>query len=294
MQNYPNTVQFSPISRGQRRFEHTVPELPSIARDFDSLGIPDFMTKHCVQLNWTQYMTHLCNELNKATEGTVDYNLSAVKLAEKYSHSAQNASLFNIASMAVNNHWFFKSLSPTFNNPSPKLLQDIETNFDNLDNLRQDFLETANAMFGNGFVWLMKEHGNGNLRILCTYNAGSPYPGAHHRHQSREMATQDIASRLTRPQNNVGMFGASSRNRELGSTNALKAEPILCLNMWQQAWLPDYGLMGKESYILCWWERINWEMVEQAAQDVTVRFASDYGSTRLGSFVGQSLNSGRY
>lgn len=286
--------RFSPISQGQRRFEHAVPELPAVSRDIPELGIPEFMTSRCVKMNWNRYMGHLCDELNRATEGTVDYNLSAVKLAEKYSHSSQHASLFNIASMAVNNHWFFKSLAPTLTHPSSRFLQDIEANFDNLDNLRQDLLEAADAMFGNGFVWLMKEHTTGNLRILCTYNAGSPYPGAHHRHQSLEMATQDLANRLTRVQNNVGTFGASSRNRELGPTNALKAEPILCINMWQQAWLPDYGLMGKRDYILCWFERINWEAVEQAAQDVGMRFAGNYGSTKLGGFVGQSLNNSRY
>lgn len=252
------------------------------------------MTKKCVRMNWSVYMDHLCEQLNLATEGTVDYNLSAIKLAEKYSHSSQHASLFNLASMAVNNHWFFKSLSPVQMKPSPKFLQDIETNFDNLENLRLDLLESADAMFGNGFVWLMKEHATGNLRILCTYNAGSPYPGAHHRRQSHEMVTQDIASKLARVQNSVGAFGASSRNAELGPTNALKAEPILCLNMWQQAWLPDYGLRGKQNYIECWWERINWKAVEAAAQDVGMRFAGNYGSTKLGAFVGGSLNNRRY
>jgi Fe-Mn family superoxide dismutase len=289
-----NTTQFTPLSYGQRRFEHAVPELPPLAKDFPVHGIPDFMTPRTVRMNWDTYMNHLCDELNQATISTPDYHFSAIKLAEKYSHSSQHASLFNNASMAVNNHWFFRSISPVKMEPSPKFLADIKTNFDSLDNLRLDFLETADAMFGNGFVWLMKEHSSGNLRILCTYNAGSPYPNAHHRRQSREMATQDIASRLSRPQNHVGSFGASSRNPELGPTNALKAEPILCLNMWQQAWLPDYGLMGKRNYILCWWERINWELVEQAAADVGMRFGASYGGGRLGSVVGGSLNDARW
>lgn len=258
------------------------------------MGIPEFMTKRCVERNWTQYMGHLCKELDKATDGTVDYNLSALKLAEKYSHSSQHASLFNIASMAVNNHWFFKCISPTFNNPSTTLLKDIDANFGSLENLRQDFLETANAMFGNGFVWLMKEHGqSSNLRILCTYNAGSPYPGAHHRHQAREMATTDLSNRLTKAKNYAGSFGNSSKNQERGSTNALKADPILCLNLWQQAYLLDYGLLGKESYVMCWWEKINWEVVEQAAQDVSTKFASNSGyQSPLNNVIGKSLNRG--
>ncbi|KAL8714676.1 MAG: hypothetical protein Q9220_001625 [cf. Caloplaca sp. 1 TL-2023] len=49
-------------------------------------------------------------------------------------------------------------------------------------------------MFGPGFVWLVKRTQNTlndsmKLSILATYNAGSPYPGAHFRAQTVDMNT---------------------------------------------------------------------------------------------------------
>lgn len=49
-------------------------------------------------------------------------------------------------------------------------------------------------MFGPGYVWLVKRNqiaANEKMRlaILATYNAGSPYPGAHFRQQTLDMNT---------------------------------------------------------------------------------------------------------
>ncbi|KAL8965366.1 MAG: hypothetical protein Q9183_003887 [Haloplaca sp. 2 TL-2023] len=61
--------------------------------------------------------------------------------------------------------------------------------------LRAHFLATADCMFGPGYVWLVKRRENTSmndqmrLSILATYNAGSPYPGAHFRQQPLDMNT---------------------------------------------------------------------------------------------------------
>ncbi|KAL8653659.1 MAG: hypothetical protein Q9226_003758, partial [Calogaya cf. arnoldii] len=49
-------------------------------------------------------------------------------------------------------------------------------------------------MFGPGYVWLVKRtqasiNESMKLSILATYNAGSPYPGAHFRQQPVDMNT---------------------------------------------------------------------------------------------------------
>ncbi|KAJ1678059.1 hypothetical protein EV182_004869, partial [Spiromyces aspiralis] len=41
-----------------------------------------------------------------------------------------------------------------------------------------------------------------------------------------------------------------------------KFAPILGLNMWQEAYLLDYGL-DKEAYIAKFWEVVNWDLVHQ-------------------------------
>jgi superoxide dismutase, Fe-Mn family len=134
-----------------------------------------------------------------------------------------------------------------------------------MENLRTLMLEAADAMFGNGFVWLMIDHSAERTpRILNTYNAGSPWPGAHTRQQSHDVATTSMSERLQRmtvPQNYVGAWGDTSRFNARSQPNALQATPVLCVNVWQYMYVLDYGVLGKRQYLNAWWERIDWAQV---------------------------------
>jgi superoxide dismutase, Fe-Mn family len=137
-------------------------------------------------------------------------------------------------------------------------------------------------MFGPGFVWIVKDVELGNMKLLCTYLAGSPFPGAHYRAQQMDMATQATGMRSFmnpgEPVNYAGSFGRHSRagqdlQRPIGHYNA---NPVLCVNTWEHAYLRDYGVGGKRAYLQSWWERIDWAVVEENAKRVERR---DFGRT---------------
>jgi superoxide dismutase, Fe-Mn family len=209
--------------------------------------------------------------------GTVDDGIPARDLTFKYAHDASHAAIFNYASMAGNNHFFFERLHPGGTQPSSSFLTDIRESFDSLDTLKTEMIETADAMFGNGFVWLFKEDKTGLLRIFCTYNAGSPWPQAHYRLQNRDMATEYVQvggnaaeqQRLGTVQNPAGKFGNHSRppGQPVAPYGGLMGGPILCVNVWQHMYLRDYGvgIGAKKQYLDNWWNQIDWGMVEQSA-----------------------------
>jgi Fe-Mn family superoxide dismutase len=202
--------------------------------------------------------------------------------------------------MAGNNCFFFERLHPTGTEPSSGFLTDIKESFDSFDTLKTEMIETANAMFGNGFVWLFKEDTTGLLRIFCTYNAGSPYPDAHFRRQNRDIATEYVKlasnavekQRLSTVQNQAGKFGNHSRpaGQHVASNGGLKGGPLLCVNVWQHMYLRDYGvgIGAKNRYLQNWWNQINWGMVEQSAQ-----FYGDYSKGRGGEYSRQLARSMR-
>jgi Fe-Mn family superoxide dismutase len=112
-------------------------------------------------------------------------------------------------------------------------------------------------MFGPGFVWLAKNlDRKGMIQIICTYNAGSPYPAAHARRQSVDMATNASLGNQY-----AGSMGSLSANTKELAPGALDLEPILCVNTWEHVWMMDYGVGGKAEYLERWWNRINWEVV---------------------------------
>lgn len=88
------------------------------------------MSPEAFDFSWTQYQSLIIDKLNLLTQGkrrryyiewlgiinlielldTVDGELSTKELLEKYAKRPEMASLFNYASMAHNNHFFFNCL----------------------------------------------------------------------------------------------------------------------------------------------------------------------------------------
>jgi Fe-Mn family superoxide dismutase len=178
--------------------------------------------------------------------------------------------------MAHNNHFFFQCLSP---NPTPMpeaLKKDLEKSFGSIETLRREFVVTASSMFGPGFVWLVKTKNN-KYSLLNTYLAGSPYPGAHYRKQPVDMNTEDksVSETLQRiysnpPANRVGSFGPDSQNQRI-APGGIDINPVLCINMWEHVYLPDYGvgannIGGKKSYAQSWWHTVDWSHVARNAE----------------------------
>lgn len=131
-----------------------------------------------------------------------------------------------------------------------------------VESLKLDFLATASAMFGPGFVWLGKNlEREGLIQIYCTYNAGSPYPAAYARRQGVDMATE--AQDTPVGNQHAGSMGAHSKNSNPLAPGALNIQPILCVNTWEHVWMMDYGIAGKDEFLERWWNRINWDVVSE-------------------------------
>lgn len=139
-----------------------------------------------------------------------------------------------------------------------------------MESLRAEFINTADAMFGPGFVWLVSTE-RGNLKILATYIAGSPLAGAHFRMQPVDMATQNASAigamqgaewaRQQQASNSVGAMGRYSKNQKVVAPGGLEVIPMLCVCTWEHVWLRDYGVGGKRHFLENWWDRIDWEEI---------------------------------
>ncbi len=267
--------------------------------------------------------------------GTTSYHSGTRDLLLAAARQPEHASLFNYASMAHNNHFFFHGLvcllitlihrikrtymddhtnigvlkkSPTKTNMSQSLARDhLLHSFTNINTLRDEMILTANAMFGPGFVWLVKMtdpkyHNTPEYRILTTYLAGTPYPAAHYRTQSHDMSTMPrdalpitnspLGTRLTTTDTSPGpstrdggnvngptpadlnrqthyqnQYPGAVGNRSHAAKDRVSLVPLLCVNTWQHVWMWDYGIAGKYNYLQAWWERIDWGVVERKVNE---------------------------
>lgn len=185
------------------------------------------------------------------------------------------APIFNYASMAHNTHFFFKGLHPDGTAMPPKLREDLEMSFSSIDTLRRELILTAGAMFGPGFVWLVKGQKQ-DFKILNTYLAGSPYSGAHWREQAVDMNSrgQDGSAAQYFQHQTKGARGSQRQEphvSEMKPPGGIDVVPVLCLSTWEHSWLVDWGFGGggkeggKVAFLEAWWDKIDWEGVAQRA-----------------------------
>lgn len=126
--------------------------------------------------------------------------------------------------------------------------------FANSEALKMELLTTAAKMFGNGWVWLVLDQKK-NLRILATYNAGTPYGSAYRRQETDMNTNQKLG--ISEPEVNITKV---TQEAARGSTLNW-ALPLLNINVWQHAYIEDFGVAGKEEYLEAVWKAIDWNVV---------------------------------
>ncbi|KAI0148159.1 manganese and iron superoxide dismutase [Hypoxylon sp. NC0597] len=267
---------------------HDVPTL----KHFDpEEGVPGLLSPQGFDIAWTQYMQYIIEGLNASTAGKEFEEQDTLSILKATARDPSNASLFNYASMAHNNAFFFENLAnlnltrqragkgeDAGEDRIPSgLKHELVKQFSSIETLRREFLATAMGMFGPGFVWLVRNAQTQDLRILVTYLAGTPYTAGHWRRQGVDMNNQGFKSQGT-VQQYIGRAsagagadtGAKFLSQNQTAPGGIDVIPLLCLNTWEHVWLRDYGigaggLGGKREYIQRWWDVIDWNKVDGLA-----------------------------
>ncbi|KAL9050082.1 MAG: hypothetical protein Q9162_006848 [Coniocarpon cinnabarinum] len=266
------------------------------------------MSADALHENWTIYMNHLLARLNDLLAQGAEQAMQSQDLKQVLVQCARNpsrANLFNYASMAHNHHFFMSTISTRPNVPMSQKFEDrLAKNFSSVHTLRESFLDVANAMFGPGHVWLVLQYRpaassahrtmaagvdtysqNGSqpsfdFRILSTYIAGSPYPGAHARQQAHNLTETNLAAvrdLQTRQADGVPRSYRADQSSQLthgvpgGNLESISrwsgadVMPLMCVSTWQHAYMQDWGVDGKKLFLQAWWDRIDWMKVEEHA-----------------------------
>jgi Fe-Mn family superoxide dismutase len=237
-----------------RRVVRSIHTLPKLGKQelYDQNGIPGLFSRQGFQTAWTEYQSHILNKLNGLTVDTDNEARIPLHILLNTATKSDQAHVFNYASQAHNNHLFFQSLtSPNDNRtrPSTVLKNRVEASFGSMDELRQQFLYTADLLLGNGWVFLV-EGSDKSLGIMACYNAGTPYHIARAQlFDLNGIASEEVSQSLVAISNAV-------RKKEKNFNIVL-----LAVNVWEHAYLTDYSVSGKSDYLEKWWDSIDWQVV---------------------------------
>jgi superoxide dismutase, Fe-Mn family len=212
--------------------------------------------------------------------GTDLDNKSPLDVAIATARQADLATVFNLASQAHNNHFFFRNLSPVQTVMPARLAELVRRVFTTPENFKTEFTTTAASLFGSGWVWLVFDESR-KLRILATYNAGTPYSDAYRR-QNVDLNTNADPARYTTNFQESFQIGRTG-NQVNRVTYPL---PLLCCKVWEHAWIQDFGVDGKEKYLDAWWDSIDWNSVDAAIPEGSDITRSRLAFERAGSQFG--------
>ncbi|CDK26664.1 unnamed protein product [Kuraishia capsulata CBS 1993] len=154
-----------------------------------------------------------------------------------------------------------------------RLKHAIEDSFGSLVEFRTLLLQSAAAINGDGYSWLVssvpdRSNGHGRsfdpLFIVNTYNSGVPDNVV----RGGQVATlrKFTESRLEDGVDNgfaaAPAFPTPAEAQELLTSKNLAFKPLLSINASPSAFLPDYGVYGKGKYLDNVWDCIDWSVVE--------------------------------
>ncbi|KAK1830058.1 Manganese/iron superoxide dismutase [Podospora conica] len=262
----------------QSRSKHTVPEL-NLQFPNEQAQANWLFSGIGYNIAWRNAQKYFLGKLDTLTAGTELESEDLKTVLLKTARDPEFAHIFNYASAAHNNHFFFKHIA-TEPVAMPRLLvEKLEGSFGSIETLRREMVNTAAAMFGPGFVWLVRTTnpvgGGPAFKVLATYLAGSPYPGAHWRRQANDLNTAvgptEAGLETAKQYLEDTAYGqgkqvsAAAQHRKAIAPGGIDLIPVLCLNVWEHAYLADHGVGGKLQFAERWWNFIDWEKVYKEA-----------------------------
>ncbi|KAG0674927.1 hypothetical protein C6P40_002550 [Pichia californica] len=238
-----------------KRSIHLAPKL-ALENSFKNEGIKGLMSPEQFKIAWIDYQDYLTKHLSMKTADTEYETRSPMAIAMSTSKKPHQSQIFHYASQAHNNHLFFQQLKHNGSripvqesNIKPQLLKAINNSFQSFENFKNEFLLAADIMSGNGWVFLIEDE-NKELKIVSCNNDGTPY--FYGRNQSYDLNTvfeyQNYKKLMKYKQNILDNVKDYSL-------------PLLCINVWEYAYIVDYGVTGKADYLEKVWDNIDWNVV---------------------------------
>ncbi|KAJ1841058.1 hypothetical protein LPJ70_004378 [Coemansia sp. RSA 2708] len=216
-------------------------------------GISPFLSAQSLDFLYNMRQVELLNSVNRLTVDTEHDGKTLYDTIYDSARDSTQSALTNNASQAWNIDFFLQSLTSDAKPVHKSLERKLGETFGGLDRFKELFTNNALSMFGNGWTWLVKNE-SGNLAVMNTYSATCPFTAV-------PTKDSDVVKGVT----------YSKLQRGLGQRYYARLFPVLGISMWQEAFLPDYGL-DRTQYVENFWKVVNWELVDERIMTSGGRF----------------------
>jgi Fe-Mn family superoxide dismutase len=144
--------------------EHNLPPLP-----YEENALEPHISAETMQYHYGKHHATYVNKLNTLIKNT-EFESSTLEEIIK----GASGGIFNNAAQVWNHSFYWNCMSPDGGGkPEGELAAAIDDTFNNFDEFKEKFTDSAIGNFGSGWTWLVK-NSDGRLEIVNTSNAGNP------------------------------------------------------------------------------------------------------------------------
>lgn len=142
-------------------------ELPKLQYNPDALA--PYISEETINFHYGKHHQAYVNNLNGLIPGTEFENAGLEDIIMKAA-----GPVFNNAAQIWNHTFYFESFSKSGRRqPIGPFAEELNRSFGSFDAFREEFSKSAAALFGSGWVWLVKSE-DGSMQIIQESNAGNP------------------------------------------------------------------------------------------------------------------------
>jgi superoxide dismutase, Fe-Mn family len=144
--------------------EHKLPELP-----YKQDALAPYLSAETLEYHYGKHHRAYVDNLNKLIAGAEFEKMTLEEIIRRASGPINNN-----ASQVWNHTFYWNCLAPNAGGePDGAVMEAINKNFGSFVKFQEKFTSTATALFGSGWVWLVKNM-DGSLAVESSANAGNP------------------------------------------------------------------------------------------------------------------------
>ncbi len=146
----------------------TLPDLP-----FDKNALTPYISEQTIGFHYGKHHSTYVEKTNKLIEGTDLAGQDLETIIKKTSGDSSKSAIFNNAAQVWNHSFYWKCMKPGGGgSPSGAAAKKINSDFGSYEKFAEQFKNSAAALFGSGWAWLILKEGR--LEIIQTPNAETP------------------------------------------------------------------------------------------------------------------------
>jgi Fe-Mn family superoxide dismutase len=140
--------------------------LPDLPYSLDALE--PYISKKTLSYHYEKHHKGYIEKINQLVEGTPFAKASLENIIKK-----ADGKILENGAQAWNHTFYWNCMAPKGEEPSHALQKELAKNFGSWEDMKDKCIETANELFGSGWVWLTLAK-NGKLVIEARSDEGNP------------------------------------------------------------------------------------------------------------------------